>query len=105
MANHLEPDLKELRDTFNSGKTKEYSWRISQLRGLLHILEDRENDIFLTLKKDLGKHHVEAYRDEVGTVVKSINYALGNLKQWMAAKKIKCQLAPSCIPQQCKFDS
>nr|GEW57105.1 aldehyde dehydrogenase family 3 member F1-like [Tanacetum cinerariifolium] len=65
MANDLEPDLKELRDTFNSGKTKEYSWRISQLRGLLHLLEDRENDIFLALKKDLGKHHVEAYRDEV----------------------------------------
>ncbi|GJW43314.1 aldehyde dehydrogenase family 3 member F1-like protein [Tanacetum coccineum] len=93
MANHLEPDLKELRDTFNSGKTKEYSWRISQLRGLLHILEDRENDIFLALKKDLGKHHVEAYRDEVGTVVKSINYALGNLKQWMAAKKASLPLA------------
>ncbi|PWA93571.1 aldehyde dehydrogenase NAD(P)-dependent, Aldehyde/histidinol dehydrogenase [Artemisia annua] len=65
MENDLERDLKELRDTFNTGKTKEYSWRISQLRGLLHILEDRENDIFLALKKDLGKHHVEAYRDEV----------------------------------------
>ena len=65
MENDLEPDLKELRDTFNTGKTKEYSWRISQLRGLLHILEDRENDIFLALEKDLGKHQVEAYRDEV----------------------------------------
>lgn len=93
MENDLEPDLKELRDTFNTGKTKEYSWRISQLRGLLHILEDRENDIFLALEKDLGKHQVEAYRDEVGTTVKSIKYALGNLKQWMAAKKASLPLA------------
>lgn len=65
MENDLEPELKELRDTFNTGKTKEYSWRISQLHGLLHILEDHEKDIFLALKTDLGKHHVEAYRDEV----------------------------------------
>ncbi|KAI3791390.1 hypothetical protein L2E82_05158 [Cichorium intybus] len=93
MQSHLESDLKELRETFRSGKTKESSWRISQLQGLLHILEDRENDISMALKQDLGKHHVEAYRDEIGTVVKSINYALENLKQWMAAKSAKLPLA------------
>ncbi|KAK9072585.1 hypothetical protein SSX86_009020 [Deinandra increscens subsp. villosa] len=85
---HLEADLKELREAFNSGKTKESSWRISQLHGLLRILEDRENDISMALKRDLGKHHVEAYRDEIGTVVKSVNNALGNLKQWMTPKKV-----------------
>ncbi|CAH1452635.1 unnamed protein product [Lactuca virosa] len=93
MRSNLESDLKELRETFHSGKTKESSWRISQLQGLLHILEDRESDISMALKQDLGKHHVEAYRDEIGLVVKSINYALGNLKQWMAAKKAKLPLA------------
>ncbi|KAL7594670.1 hypothetical protein Lser_V15G29130 [Lactuca serriola] len=93
MQSQLESDLKELRETFHSGKTKESSWRISQLQGLLHILEDRENDFFMALKQDLGKHHVEAYRDEIGTVVKSINYALGNLKQWMAGKKARLPLA------------
>ncbi|XP_023729775.1 aldehyde dehydrogenase family 3 member F1 [Lactuca sativa] len=93
MRSNLESDLKELRETFHSGKTKESSWRISQLQGLLHILEDRESDLSMALKQDLGKHHVEAYRDEIGLVVKSINYALGNLKQWMAAKKAKLPLA------------
>nr|XP_043637688.1 aldehyde dehydrogenase family 3 member F1-like [Erigeron canadensis] len=93
MMNELEAELKELRQAFGSSKTKEYSWRISQLNGLLHILEDKENDIFMALKKDLGKHHVEAYRDEIGTVVKSINYALDNLKQWMAPQKTRLPLA------------
>lgn len=65
MRSNLESDLKELRETFHSGKTKESSWRISQLQGLLHILEDRESDLSMALKQDLGKHHVEAYRDEV----------------------------------------
>ncbi|XP_071712054.1 aldehyde dehydrogenase family 3 member F1-like [Rutidosis leptorrhynchoides] len=93
MLNEFENDLKELKQVFNSGKTKEASWRISQLQGLLHILEDRENDIFIALKQDLGKHHVESYRDEIGTVVKSINNALDNLKQWMAPKKMSLPIA------------
>ncbi|KAL8227234.1 hypothetical protein R6Q57_017066 [Mikania cordata] len=90
---HLEEDLKELRQVFNSGKTKESSWRISQLKGLLHILEDKETDIFMALKQDLGKHHVEAYRDEIGTVVKSVNNVLGNLKKWMSPKKTRLPIA------------
>ncbi|KAJ9555614.1 hypothetical protein OSB04_010228 [Centaurea solstitialis] len=93
METNLEADLKELRQVFNSGKTKESSWRISQLHGLLHMLEDREGDISMALKQDLGKHHVEAYRDEIGTVVKSVNYALKNLKQWMAGKKASLPVA------------
>lgn len=93
METNLEADLKELRQVFNSGKTKQSSWRISQLHGLLHLLEDREGDISMALKQDLGKHHVEAYRDEIGTVLKSVNYALKNLKQWMAGKKASLPVA------------
>ncbi|KAI6685510.1 hypothetical protein NL676_031423 [Syzygium grande] len=34
-----------------------------------------------------GKHPAEAYRDEIGSLVKSVNYAIGCLKGWMATKK------------------
>lgn len=57
--------LEELRQTFRSGKTREESWRRSQLKGLLRLLQEKEDDIVMALKQDLGKHHVEAYRDEV----------------------------------------
>ncbi|KVI09439.1 Aldehyde dehydrogenase, C-terminal [Cynara cardunculus var. scolymus] len=89
----FEGDLKELRDTFNSGKTREASWRRSQLHGIISLLKERESDIFKALKQDLGKHHVEAYRDEIGTVAKSANYALGNLNKWMGSKRVKVPLA------------
>ncbi|XP_070012161.1 aldehyde dehydrogenase family 3 member F1-like isoform X2 [Nicotiana sylvestris] len=59
-----EKDLEELRETFKSGKTREESWRRTQLKNLLRLLEEKEDDIFKALKQDLGKHHVEAYRDE-----------------------------------------
>ncbi|KAL8193266.1 hypothetical protein R6Q57_026847 [Mikania cordata] len=89
----FEGDLKELRDVFNSGKTREASWRKSQLQGIISLFKERESDIFKALNQDLGKHHVEAYRDEIGTVIKSANYALGNLKKWMSSKRAKLPLA------------
>ncbi|MFS7956731.1 putative aldehyde dehydrogenase (NAD(+)) [Helianthus anomalus] len=93
IVDDFEGELKALREVFNSGKTREASWRRAQLKGILSLLKERESDIFKALYQDLGKHHVEAYRDEIGTVAKSANYALGNLKKWMSSKRAKLPLA------------
>ncbi|XP_059668899.1 aldehyde dehydrogenase family 3 member F1-like [Cornus florida] len=89
----LKTELEVLRETFRSGKTKEASWRRSQLEALLTLLKEREDDIFKALHPDIWKHPAEAYRDESGTLTKSINYALGCLKEWMSSKKAKLPLA------------
>lgn len=62
---NLEKDLNNMRKYYGSGKTKEASWRKSQLNGLRNFVIENEEDILKALKKDLGKHHVEAFRDEV----------------------------------------
>lgn len=62
---NLEGELEELRETFNSGKTRDASWRRSQLKAILNLLKDNEDDFFRALKQDLGKHRCESYRDEV----------------------------------------
>ncbi|GFP87015.1 aldehyde dehydrogenase family 3 member f1 [Phtheirospermum japonicum] len=61
---NLELEIRELRQTYNSGKTKEESWRRSQLKNLLTLLMERENEICSALVHDLGKHPVESFRDE-----------------------------------------
>jgi len=61
----LESDLEAMRQYFRSGKTKDVAWRQSQLKGLLSFIKEKEKEISKALKEDLGKHHVEAYRDEV----------------------------------------
>lgn len=61
----LEENLKNMRVYFKSGKTKEASWRKSQLKGLRRFLLEKEEDIFKALMQDLGKHRIEAFRDEV----------------------------------------
>ncbi|XP_051142235.1 aldehyde dehydrogenase family 3 member F1-like [Andrographis paniculata] len=85
--------VDQLRHTFNSGKTKEESWRRSQLQNLLSLLVEKEDAICDALKNDLGKHPVESFRDEVGPLIKSVNFALKGLKKWMSGKKADLPLA------------
>lgn len=65
METSLEWDLEETREYFKTGKTKEPSWRISQLKALQQLLKQNEQQIYSALMQDLGKHHAEAFRDEV----------------------------------------
>ncbi|XP_061350237.1 aldehyde dehydrogenase family 3 member F1-like [Gastrolobium bilobum] len=82
-------DLKNMREYYESGKTKEASWRESQLKGLRRFLIEKEEGILNALMQDLGKHQIEAFRDEIGTLMKSLNFALKFLKDWMSGKKAK----------------
>ncbi|KAG4979651.1 hypothetical protein JHK85_033609 [Glycine max] len=60
----LERDLNDTRGYYESGKTKEASWRESQLKGLRRFLIEKQEDIMNALMHDLGKHQLEAFRDE-----------------------------------------
>lgn len=83
----VERSLAELRQTFRSGRTRSVAWRKTQLKALLDLIRDKEDLIFEALHEDLGKHPVEAYRDEVGVVIKSARNALSNVDKWVAPKK------------------
>ncbi|XP_019055023.1 PREDICTED: aldehyde dehydrogenase family 3 member F1-like isoform X2 [Nelumbo nucifera] len=56
--------LGELRRTFQSGTTRSLAWRKAQLQALLNLVRDNEEQIFQVVHEDLGKHPVEAFRDE-----------------------------------------
>ncbi|KAJ8648521.1 hypothetical protein MRB53_001544 [Persea americana] len=85
---HLEEAMAELRESFRSTKTRSAEWRKTQLRGLERLLQEKEREIYKALDEDLGKHHTEAYRDEIGILVKSLNLSLNSLDDWMASKKV-----------------
>ncbi|KAF6175574.1 hypothetical protein GIB67_005066 [Kingdonia uniflora] len=84
--------LEKLKQSFRSGRTRSSDWRKTQLRALLRLVQENEGFIFRALDEDLGKDHVEAYRDEVGILVKSLNLTLSNLDQWMATTKTRLPL-------------
>ncbi|XP_073526217.1 uncharacterized protein [Phyllobates terribilis] len=88
----MEQSILELRETFRSGSTRSMKWRITQLNSLLKMMTENEAKCAQALYQDLGKSYLEAYKDEIGLVVKSIHYALSNLKSWMSSKKVSLPL-------------
>jgi acyl-CoA reductase-like NAD-dependent aldehyde dehydrogenase len=57
--------LSELRRTFQSGRTKSREWRLEQLRALLKMVMEQEDEISKALSLDLGKSAYETYSCEV----------------------------------------
>lgn len=97
----IEKVLKEARESFENGVTRSLVWRKNQLRALLKLLNENEDEILRVLNEDLGKHRVEAYRDEVGFLVKSVEYHLNNLKKWVTPTKIETPYAG--FPTSCEL--
>ncbi|KAG4939229.1 hypothetical protein JHK82_044954 [Glycine max] len=64
IGGEVEETVRELRQYFKTGKTKSVTWRKNQLTALLDLVHENEDAIFKALHQDLGKHPVEAYRDE-----------------------------------------
>ncbi|KAE9614604.1 putative aldehyde dehydrogenase (NAD(+)) [Lupinus albus] len=83
----MEKSIRELREYFKTGKTRSVTWRKKQLKGILDLVHDNESAMFEALYQDLGKHPVEAYRDEIGGVEKSANNTLSYVEKWMVPKK------------------
>ncbi|WVZ86578.1 hypothetical protein U9M48_033335 [Paspalum notatum var. saurae] len=87
-AGELGATVRELREAYEGGRTRSVAWRQAQLRGLLRLLREEEAAAFQALHRDLGKHYAEAYRDEVGVLIKSTNGALQQLGKWMAPERV-----------------
>lgn len=67
---------------FNSGQTRDVSWRLQQLRTLKKAIKAHEQEAFDALKADLGKPEFESYATEVGFMYEDIGYAVKHLRSW-----------------------
>ncbi|KAF5480536.1 hypothetical protein F2P56_001277 [Juglans regia] len=84
--------VKELRKNFNSGRTRSYEWRVSQLKSIEKMVEEKEREITEALHKDLSKPAFEAYISEISQVKSSCKSALKELSGWMIPEKVKTSL-------------
>ncbi|KAK9950232.1 hypothetical protein M0R45_005733 [Rubus argutus] len=85
--------VKELRKSFNSGRTKSYEWRMLQLNNVARMLDEKEKDIIEALYKDLSKPELETYIAEISTLKSSCQEALEGLKHWMIPEKVKTSIS------------
>ena len=80
------------RKFFNTGKTKDIGFRITQLKNLQKAVIDHEAAIIAALKTDLHKSEFETYTTEIALCKKEINYALKQIANWTKPKKANIPL-------------
>lgn len=57
--------MEKLRSSFSSGRTRSYEWRVTQLKNILRLCDEREQDIVDALRKDISKPELESIIYEV----------------------------------------
>ena len=68
---------------FQSGQTHPLKTRQQNLKRLRLMLEQREQDIYRALFKDLGKPEFETYSSELGFLLQEIRHTERHLRCWM----------------------
>jgi aldehyde dehydrogenase (NAD+) len=84
--------LQRLRDHFNSGITKDYSFRKEQLKKLKSSILKHEQDLYDSLYADLKKSPEETWVAETGFVISELNATLKNLHLWMQPENVETNL-------------
>jgi aldehyde dehydrogenase (NAD+) len=78
----VEHIVSEMRGFFSLGVTRSVEFRVRQLRRLKTYLRSHENEIFASLKRDLGKPAFESYATELGLVYEEIDYCVMHTYRW-----------------------
>lgn len=88
----LQPYLDKQKQFFQSGITKDISYRIDQLRKLKKILVDNEQLLIEEVHKDFQKSAFETYVTEIGLIITDINYAIKNVESWSKQRSVSTAL-------------
>ncbi len=80
--------VAQLRQTFESGRTRPVEWRRQQLRGLLAMLTDHEQAFIDALSEDLGRPVAEAFGADIGVSRLHIKHVLKHFEGWMKPTKV-----------------
>lgn len=88
----MEREVQRLRRAFRSGRSRPLRFRLQQLEALRRMVQEREADILAAIAADLCKSELNAYSQEVITVLGEIDFMLNNLADWVTAKPVKKNL-------------
>ena len=93
MNSSMITDLKEAHyQFFKAHKKQSLKVRIDHLKKLKKVLNEKEQDIFNALDRDLKKPVFESFTSEFLMVQKEIDAFIKNLKEWAAPKRVSGSL-------------
>lgn len=84
--------LQQMKDFFNSGRTKDYNFRKEQLNKLKKYILDHEDLFHQALYADLKKNPEESWVTEIGFLLAEINHTLKHLQSWMKRQRVSTNL-------------
>jgi len=84
--------MQKMRQYFNTGATKSYTFRKQQLLTLKKAVADNEQEIYDALYKDLHKSKEESWVTENGFFMAELKDTLANLKYWMEPEAVATNL-------------
>ncbi|XP_024401339.1 aldehyde dehydrogenase [Physcomitrium patens] len=85
--------VSELRATLRTARTRPAQWRLDQIRAVLKLVNENEDDIYAALHSDLHKSNYESFLTEVNVLVSACKSTMKNLHKWMAPEKKPIPLA------------
>lgn len=85
--------VAQLRQTYQTGRTRPLAWRLEQLAGLTALITENEQEIARALHADLGKHTTEAFITEISVVLAELKLMSTKLKRWLQPTMVKPSLA------------
>jgi aldehyde dehydrogenase (NAD+) len=80
--------IDHLRQTFESGRTRSLTWRREQLKALLAMLTEHEDEFVAALREDLGRHVMEAMAADVGVSRVHIQHLLRHFESWSKPTRV-----------------
>lgn len=90
---NIEEIVREQKNFFATGKTKEISYRKESLKKLKQAIIEYEAEIHQALKQDLNKSEMETYMTETGMVLSELSHAIKHVKDWSKKKRVRTPLA------------
>jgi aldehyde dehydrogenase (NAD+) len=85
-------EVARLRATFRSGRTRDISWRLTQLAGIERLLAECEGEIVTALRDDLGRPAHYAWLGDIAGTAAEAAYARKHLRHW-ARRRTRLPLA------------
>ncbi|KAH9256669.1 hypothetical protein BASA81_005173 [Batrachochytrium salamandrivorans] len=84
--------VSKLRNSFNTDKTKQKSWRVSQLNALNRMLTEGRDELARSLFDDMRCSPFEAYMQQIAMLQQEIYDVLQHLDEWMADEPVATNL-------------
>ncbi|MGV0577904.1 aldehyde dehydrogenase family protein [Mycolicibacterium elephantis] len=74
--------VRRLRETFNTGRTKDLDWRKQQLQAMERLVTENEDAIAEALHQDLGRNRFEAWLADIASTAGEAKDAAKNVRKW-----------------------